>query len=276
MKKLLVALVGAGALMGAFTASAGPEEDRIKIVNYFKNKFPDVKYEDYVYGALALDADSKAQYDSIMEFPPYVEVIDKGKKLWETPFKNGKKYADCFPNGGKGAAAMYPMFEEKKGQVVIFDEALNDCRVSNGEEPLDILDDKVFGPTLAYARSLSDGYKMNVKVQGPAALKAYEDGKATFYARAGQLNFACASCHVQSAGVRLRSELLSPALGHTTHWPVFRGGERLTTLQERYKGCHKSVRHVPDQSGSTRFKNLEYFESYMSNGLELKASVFRK
>ncbi|NWG87955.1 MAG: sulfur oxidation c-type cytochrome SoxA [Hydrogenophilaceae bacterium] len=276
MKKLLLTLVGAGALLGAVTASAGPEEDRKAAINYYKNKFPDVKFEDYIYGALALDADSKAQYDSIMEFPPYVEVIDNGKKMWETPFKNGKKYADCFPNGGKNAAAMYPMFDDKKGQVVIFDEALNDCRVANGEAPYKIDDAKTMGVLLAYARTLSDGAKVNVKVNGPAALAAYEDGKHTFYSRAGQLNFSCANCHQQSAGVRLRSELLSPHLGHTTHWPVFRGGDNLVTLQVRYKGCHNTVRHVPDAPGSTRYKNLEYFESYISNGLEMKSSVFRK
>ncbi|MBI5936423.1 MAG: sulfur oxidation c-type cytochrome SoxA [Betaproteobacteria bacterium] len=276
MKKLLLTLVGAGALLGAMTATAGPEEDRKAMIQYFKGKFPNVKFEDYVHGALALDADAKAQYDSIMEFPPYVEVIDKGKKMWETPFKNGKKYADCFPNGGKNVAAMYPMFDDKKGQVVIFEDALNDCRVANGEEAYKIDDAKTMGILLSYARGLSDGAKANVKVNGPAALAAYEDGKKTFYARAGQLNFSCANCHQLSAGVRLRSELLSPALGHTTHWPVFRGGDNLVTLQVRYKGCHNSVRHVPDAPGSTRYKNLEYFESYMSNGLPMQASVFRK
>ncbi|TCS73099.1 diheme cytochrome SoxA (sulfur oxidation) [Sulfuritortus calidifontis] len=276
MKKLLLTLVGAGVLLGAVSASAGPEEDRKAMVNYFKQKFPDVKFENYIHGALALDADSKAQYDSIMEFPPYEGVVEQGKKMWETPFKNGKKYADCFPNGGKNAAAMYPMFDDKKGEVVIFDEALNNCRVANGEEPYKLDDVKTMGTLLSYARTLSDGAKVNVKVNGPAALAAYEDGKHTFYSRAGQLNLACANCHVQNAGVRLRSELLSPALGHTTHWPVFRGGDNLVTLQMRYKGCHNSVRHVPDNVGSKRYKNLEFFESYMSNGLEMKASVFRK
>lgn len=276
MKKLLLALVGASVLLGAVTASASPEDDRKAAISYYKNKFPNVKFEDYIYGSLALDADSKAQYDSIMEFPPFESMVETGKKMWNTPFKNGKKYADCFPNGGKGAAAMYPMFDEKKGQVAIFDEALNECRVANGEEPYKIDDAKTMGLLLSYARTLSDGAKVNVKVHGPAALAAYEDGKHTFYARAGQLNFSCANCHQLSAGSRLRSELLSPHLGHTTHWPVFRGGDNLVTLQMRYKGCHNTVRHVPDAPGSTRYKNLEYFEAYISNGLEMKSSVFRK
>jgi sulfur-oxidizing protein SoxA len=107
-------------------------------------------------------------------------------------------------------------------------------------------------------------------------MAAYEDGKKTFFTRKGQLNFACASCHVQNAGTRLRSELISPAVGHAVHWPVFRGGDNLVTLQQRYDGCFKQVRAVPPAQGGTTMNNLEYFHSALSNGLPLKASVFRK
>lgn len=276
MKNLLLALAGAGILLGTMTAHAGPEEDRLQVVNYFKNKYPDIKIEDYIYGALAFDPDAMAQYNSIMEFPPFLGELEKGKKLWDTPFKNGKTYADCLPNGGRMIAGDYPMFDEAKGKVVTFEDLINQCRVENGEEPYSHSDMKTMGLVTAYARSLSDGMKMNIKVDGPAALKAYEDGKHTYYARAGQLNFSCASCHIQEAGYRLRSELLSPVVGQATHWPVFRGGDKLVTLQNRYAGCFKSVRQVPDKEGSTRFNNLEYFHSYLSNGLEMKADVFRK
>jgi len=279
MKKILLALAGAGLLLGAMTANADPEEDRLKLVKYFENKYPDIKFEDYIYGSLAFDADSKAQYDSIMEFPPFVGVIDKGEKMWNTPFKSGKTYADCLPNGGKMIAGNYPYFDEAKGKVVTLADAINDCRVANGEEPLPYGDAKTMGTLTAYMRTLSDGMKMNIKVEGPGALEAFNDGKKTWYARAGQLNFACASCHTYQAGVRLRSEILSPILGQATHWPVFRlkqGGDTPTTLQARFKGCFKTVRHVPDKPGSTRFNNLEYFHSYISNGLVMKASVIRK
>ena len=276
MKKFILVLAGLGIALGAVAANAAPEDERLKVVDYFKNKYSDVKIDDYIYGALAFDPDSKAQYNSIMEFPPYVGEIDKGEKLWKTPFKNGKTYADCLPNGGKMIAGNYPMFDEAKGKVVTFEDAINACRVANGEEPYSYSDMKTMGLVTAYARTLSDGMKMNIRVDSPAAMKAFEDGKKTYYTRAGQLNFSCANCHVDAAGNRLRSELLSPVVGQATHWPVFRGGERLVTLQNRYVGCFKQVRHMPDKEGSTRFNNLEYFHSYLSNGLEMKASVFRK
>jgi L-cysteine S-thiosulfotransferase len=125
-------------------------------------------------------------------------------------------------------------------------------------------------------RTLSDGMLANVKVEGPKAMAAYEDGKKTFFSRKGQLNFACATCHVQNAGTRLRSELISPAVGHTVHWPVFRAGDNLVTLQNRYTGCFRQVRAVPPPVAGTTMNNLEYFHSALSNGLPMKASVFRK
>lgn len=276
MKKILLAMAGIGLLTGAISASAGPEEDRMKVVNYLTQKYPDVKLDQYVYGALAFDPDAKSQYDAIMEFPPYLSELDKGAKLFKTPFKNGKTYADCLPNGGKMIAGNYPMFDEAKGKVVTFEDTVNNCRVANGEEPYKLENDATMGLLMAYIGTLSDSMKMNIKVDSPAALKAFEDGKKTYYTRVGQFNFSCASCHVEGAGNRLRSEMLSPVVGQAVHWPVFRAGEKLTSLQERYSGCFKNVRQMPDKQGSERFNNLEYFHSYLSNGLEMKASVFRK
>jgi len=274
--KLLTGMAGLGIALGAATAYATPESDRQELIKYYTTKYPNVKVEDYVYGALAFDADSKSQYDAIMEFPPYLGEIDKGRKMWETPLKSGKTYAQCVPNGGENIAGNYPMFDEAKGKVVTLDNVINDCRVANGEAAYKIDDAKTMGLLMSYLRTLSDGMLSNVKVEGPKATAAYEDGKNSFYSRKGQLNFACASCHVQNGGNRLRSELISPAIGHTVHWPVFRGGDKLFTLQKRYQGCLKSVRAVSPPADSVTLNNLEYFHSAMSNGLPLKASVFRK
>lgn len=274
--KLLTGMAGLGIVLSAATAHATPEGDRQELAKYYTSKYPNIKIEDYVYGALAFDPDSKAQYDAIMEFPPFESDIEKGRKMWETPFKNGKTYASCLPNGGNQIAGNYPMFDEAKGKVVTLQDAINDCRTANGEEAYKVSDMKTMGVLTSYMRTLSNGMIMNIKVETPKAVAAYEAGKKTFFSRSGQLNFACASCHVQNAGNRLRSELISPAIGHTVHWPVFRGGDNLVTLQQRYDGCFKQVRAVPPPQGGTVMNNLEYFHSSLSNGLPMKASVFRK
>jgi sulfur-oxidizing protein SoxA len=274
--KLLTGMAGLGIVLGAVTAHASPEGDRHELTKYYTSKYPNIKIEDYVYGALAFDPDSKAQYDAIMEFPPFESDIEKGRKMWETPFKNGKTYASCLPNGGKQIAGNYPMFDEAMGKVVTLQDAINACRTANGEEAYKVNDMKTMGILTSYMRTLSDGMIMNIKVETPKAVAAYEAGKKTFFSRSGQLNFACASCHVQNAGNRLRSELVSPAIGQAVHWPVFRAGDKLVTLQNRYTGCFKQVRDVPPPEGGTVMNNLEYFHSSLSNGLPMKASVFRK
>ena len=276
MRKIVLALLSSSLLLGSLTAYATPEQDRKQILDFYKNKFPTVKFEDYVFGALALDKDAMEQYKSIMDFPPFEGVVDTGKKMWETPFKNGQTYASCFPSGGKNVAGNYPYFDDKLSKVVTFEMALNQCRKSNGEEEYKYEDKATMSTLTAYARTLSDGMRMNIKVDSPAALEAYEGGKKHFYTRRGQLNFACATCHIDNPGNKLRTELLSPMLGQATHWPVFRGGDNLVTLQQRYEGCNKQVRAAAFPVGSEEYNNLEYFHSYMSNGLPMKASVFRK
>jgi sulfur-oxidizing protein SoxA len=276
MKKLSAGLLGISVLLGATLAHATPEQDRQQLIKLYTQKYPNIKLDDYVYGALAFDPDSRSQYDSIMEFPPFEAQVEAGRKMWDTPLKSGKKYADCFANGGKQVAGNYPLFDEQKNKVVTLENAINDCRTANGEDAYKLNDMKTIGTLTAYMRTLSDGMLMNVKVEGPKATAAYEAGKKTFFQRSGQLNFACASCHVQNAGVHLRSELISPAVGQAVHWPVFRGGDNLVTLQSRYSGCYKMIRAVPPAEGSTAMNNLEYYHSAISNGLPMKASVFRK
>ncbi|MHB0990117.1 MAG: sulfur oxidation c-type cytochrome SoxA [Burkholderiales bacterium] len=277
MKWLPVIIAACMVLLAGGPAFATPAQDRQNLVNYFTGKFPAIKLDQYVYGSLAFDPDSMAQYNSIMDFPPFGTIIDQAQQMWNTPFRNGKTYASCFPGGGKNVAGNYPYFDNRSNQVVTFEMAINACRTTNGEPAYSYGDPATMGKLTAYARTLSDGMLMNVKVDGPAAQAAFEAGKKIFYARRGQLGFSCASCHVMEAGARYRSEILSPVLGQATHWPVFRGGDaNLVTLQARFAGCDKMLRAQPFAIGSPEYNDLEYFYSYISNGLPLKASVFRK
>ena len=272
----LIGVLAISLVSAPLIAVTDPEHDRLSFIELYQKKFPDRPLNDYVLGALMLSDDAKQQYDSIMEFPPFSLVIEAGKAHWEKPFKNGKTFADCFPNNGELIAGHYPQFDQKLGKIVTFEMAVNQCLIANDEAPLKIPDMKSMGVLMSYARTLSDGMKMNIKVDSPGALEKFEAGKKAFFMRRGQLNFACASCHMQNAGNILRTEILSPTVGQATHWPVFRGGDNLNTIQARYKRCLEQIRAEPLEQGGEEFNNLEYFHSYLSNGLPLKASVYRK
>ncbi|MDV3239929.1 MAG: sulfur oxidation c-type cytochrome SoxA [Gammaproteobacteria bacterium] len=278
MRKLLsiVAALGIAASL-PYTANATPEQDLKDFRAYFKKRFPQVPFNEFGNGVYAIDPESRAQWEAIEDFPPYEVAIENGKKLFETPFKNGKTYASCFPNGGIGIRQDYPKFDATKGEVVTLESAINDCREANGEKPLPNKGGAI-ADLVSYMAYTSRGNKMNVVIPNdPRALAIYERGKQHFYAKRGQLNMACADCHVYNAGNYVRADLLSPALGHVTHFPVYRSNSgSMVNLQDRYAGCNKQVRAKDYPLQGDEYRALEYFHSYMSNGIEVNGPGSRK
>jgi sulfur-oxidizing protein SoxA len=67
---------------------------------------------------------------------------------------------------------------------------------------------------------------------------------------------------------------LSPAIGQATHWPVIRG-ESVVTLQARIRECLELMGAAPFAAGSDELNHLEYFLTFLSNGLPLKANAWR-
>ena len=156
--------------------------------------------------------------------------------------------------------------------------ALNQCREANGEEPLKYKTGSI-NNILAYISSQSRGQVTNVVVpeDDPRAKAAYEDGKKFYFTRRGQLNFSCASCHVQNTGLKVRTEILSMSVGHTTHWPVYRSKwGSMGTLHRRFTGCNRNIRAKPFEAQGEQYRNLEYFLTSLSNGLELNGPGARK
>jgi len=277
MRKLLTQVVALGILgVVANTANANPDTDKAAFQNYFKAKFPNTEYQDFTNGVYSIDSASRAQWEEIEEFPPYEIAIEEGERIFNKPFKNGKSYADCIPNGGVGEAHKYPMYDDKKGEVVTLALAVNNCRKANGEKPFKYKKGKM-ASILAYLTYTSRNKTIDIKVDGDAAMAAYNKGKQFYYARRGQLNMACAHCHVDNSGKRIRADILSPALGHTSGFPVYRSKwGSMGTLHRRFAGCNKQVRAKPFKAQSSQYRNLEYFLTYMSNGLEVNGPSARK
>lgn len=247
-----------------------PAADAKAFQKYFTNKFPQLKLKDFVNGPYSLNEDMRKQWEEKEEFPPYEFAREAGKEMFTKPFKNGKSYADCFPNGGIGIRQNYPYFDEKEGKVVTLELALNQCREANGEAPISYVKDDMAALT-AYMAYTSRGKPFDIKIPNdPRALQAFEDGKRYFYTRRGQLNFSCASCHVQNAGQRIRAEILAPALGILNAMPIYRsewGG--MGTTSRRFITCNIQTRGVPLEPQSDEYRNLEYYLSYVSNGLPI-------
>jgi L-cysteine S-thiosulfotransferase len=272
--KLLVLLC----LLHTFPANASPQQDQAQFRQHYQQHFPHLKLSDYANGVYAIDPVAKQSWQAIEEFPPYEPAIDYGKKLFEAPFENGGHYADCLPNKGMGIAGDYPKWDDNQREVITLAKAINDCRLRYQEDPLayhqrDIISLQAY---LAFT-SRGKAIKIQIPQNNARALAAYELGKAFYYKRQGQLNFACATCHVQNVGKKLRAELLSASLGHTSSWPTYRlkWGE-IGSLHRRFAECLTNIKAESYPEQSETFRNLEYFLGFMSNGIPISAPSSRK
>jgi sulfur-oxidizing protein SoxA len=288
MKKLLISAIAFTLVGGAsLSAMASPASDLKEFRAYFFKRFPGVPLQEYANGIYSIDKNRRLEWEAMEEFPPYEPAVDIGQELFEK-YNLGK----CFKNGGIGIRQNYPYFDSKSGKVHTLEGDIMACLKKNG---VDTKAEKIgwkkgkLAAISAYMGYTSRGKKINVVVpDDDRALAMYNKGKTHFYAKRGQLNFSCADCHVYNSGMMARTNLLSPALGQVTHFPVYRkkweaGGSGalggLGTIQRRYGGCNKQVRAAEfsfKKGQPEEYVALEYFHTFMSNGIKVNAPGVRQ
>ncbi len=271
----ICAFVAGSAVADKMNTETTPGQDVQTYRDYFMKRFPGVPLDEYANGVYAIDKVSRDNWEALEEFPPSEPMIEDGETMWNTPFANGKTYGSCF-NDDPAQRKNYPHWDDSRKTVVTLPMAVNECRSANGEKPLKYKKGAM-ATLLAYMSYESRGQKIDIAIPNADALQAYNDGKQVYFARRGQFNFNCASCHMQSAGQKVRADILSPGLGHATGWPVYRSkwGE-LGTLHRRFGGCMKQMRAKPYKAQSEEFRNLEYFVTHMSQDLEFNGPSARK
>jgi sulfur-oxidizing protein SoxA len=156
---------------------------------------------------------------------------------------------------------------------VTLETAVNQCLKSHGEALFDATDPRTMGPVTAYLRSLSNGQKIAIRVP-TAAEERFAQGERLYFTRLGQRNFACASCHVQGAGRVYADIPLSPPVGQATRWPLIRDGNAVT-LQSQIRECLERMGAAPFAAGSDELNHIEYFLTYLSQGLPIRANEWR-
>ncbi len=273
------------------SSGASPEQDRAAIIQALQKRLPGTRPEDWIIGSTAFEPGVTAIPLSAANATNTADILAIGKKRWDQKFKNGKSFSNCFPNGGKRVAGTYPQFEPSTKQVITIETALNRCLQLHGETTIAPANVSEMGPLAAYARSLSEGQSLNIRVLGQGARDRFDAGRRLFNARIGQQNFACASCHVQhaggvygtNAGANSTTEAtaknptviagggLAPAVGQAVSWPRVEPGGGIRSLHAQFQRCFRRSGAEPFLEGSDEFNNLEYYLAYLSNGLPLRA-----
>ena len=266
------------------TAETTPEQHRQTLIKALQTRLPGTQPADWILGGDTLAPSIGGNVQAI----PFnadnatnsADILAIGKKIWERKFKDGKSMASCFPNGGKRMATGYPQFDVKLKKVVTLEMAINLCLQQHNETEIEHTNIHMMGPLSAYARSLSDGLRLAVKVGTPAAKDRFDAGDALFARRIGQMNLACGSCHVLQAGkifgaspndpANKKPGALSPVVGQATSWPRLEPGGIVRSLQRQYQQCMRRIGAEPFELGSDELNNLEYYHSFMSNGLAIR------
>ena len=255
-------------------AMAGAESVRIDILSRVREQFPNLVPAEFAAGSAAFDPDRRAEAERNTPAPGAAEVLESGRKIWTRKFANGRSLAGCFPNGGRRVAAAYPQYDGRVKRIVTLETAINQCLKTHGQPLLDAGDPDSMGVVLAYVRSLSEGRKIAVRVDSAQAETRFEEGRRLYFTRMGQQNYACASCHLNHAGRYFGEAAIPAPIGAAVQWPYLRDA-RPVTLQMRVRECLERMGAAAFPAGSDDLAHLDYFLSYLSNGLVVRPNAWR-
>ena len=249
---------------------AESEHDRKAFRAMYQQKFPQVGLDDFVLGVYAIDTKLRAQYDAINEFPPYEFDLDEGKDSAYRRLPDGSNLVECLGENRRTGVNNYPIYDEKKGEVISLPVAINRCLERAGQAPLSYRK-LPLSKTLAHLNYAARGTRRDVaEPASEQSRSAYNAGKVYFNTKRGQLNLSCADCHVRAAGKHLREQTLAPLLGAVNHYPVYGlNWGALGTLHQRFVGCLEQVNAESEDLQSKVFRELEYFLTVMANGLPM-------
>jgi sulfur-oxidizing protein SoxA len=224
------------------------------------------------------------------DFTPADRYIEEGEVLFRQAADNGKSCASCHAGAGhkapdlKGAAATYPKYHPGQQQVIGLEQRINICRKRyQGTTPYH-LGSAPSNRLTSYLKYLSRDIPLQVAVDGPAA-EALARGKASFYRKAGRLNFSCADCHSSSAGKFLRGQELSdmnPGGKYSTTaatWPrhfIALHDLGLISLRQRARHCQIVTQTYPLPLHSQEYTELELYLTSLANGAPMQAPTMSR
>ena len=203
--------------------------------------------------------------------------VSEGAQLWQLPQGAAKRScATCHgpaEQAMKGVATRYPAVHRPSGRLLNLEGRINLCRAENQKaEPYAYESDELLSLTAFVARQ-SHGMPINVETGGAAA-PFFEQGRAFFHQRQGQMNLSCAQCHVDNAGRRLRGDMISNGLGNG--YPAYRlEWQSMGSLHRRFRSCSFGVRAVQLDHGSPQYVSLELYLAWRARGVPVETPAIR-
>jgi len=200
--------------------------------------------------------------------------VERGAALWRAaPAPCAGCHGDAAASM-KGVATRHPQWSASAGRVVDVEDRVNACRVERQHlSPLARESEDLLALT-AFVATQSRGLPIIVDVDGPAR-PAFLRAQSFYTERRGQMNLACASCHVDNAGKRLLAETISE--GHGNAYPAYRlEWQNVGSLQRRLRACLFGVRAELPPEGSPVLTELELYLGWRARGLPVETPGVRR
>ena len=173
----------------------------------------------------------------------------------------------------KGVAARYPAVDKETGGLLNLELRIEQCRTRRQNAPAFGYESESLLALTAYVAGQSRGLPMTVAIDGPAK-PHFEAGRDFYTRRQGQLNLACAQCHVGLVGKRLRGDTVSSGVG--TGFPAYRmEWNGLGSLHRRFRACSFAVRATLHEPGSPEYLTLELYLAWRARGLPIETPAVR-
>ena len=285
MKKTGVIGIGAlgAALASAFALTAGADESAELTINgdmemTVRADAPDhMENMDTIMSGWVFRSD-ETQAMQMDDFDnPGMIFVDQAREKWADASlgTNGESCSSCHenPEDLAGVKAVYPKWDESKGEVQTIEMQVNECVTERMEGEALKYTGADMTNMVALLASVSRGEPVNVAIDGPAQ-STWEQGKELYYTRTGQLELACSNCHEDNWGNMIRADHLSQ--GQVNGFPVYRlKNAKLNAVHDRFRGCVRDTRAETFPVGSPEFVALELYVTSRGNGLSVEGPSVR-
>ena len=223
-----------------------------------------------------LSEQTREMQDDEFANPGYF-TVDRGRELFNAPGKNGKSCAGCHGSDGEqldiGRIATYPIFDRQTQKPRTLQGRIHACsRQHLGDAPMKYDGNRAIALE-TFVRNLARGERINVRTDGAIAPFVHK-GKAYFEARRGQMDMACAHCHVNYVGLKLRAQALTQ--GQLNGFPTYRlANQKVNGIHLRYRQCENRLRASYQKPGADDYINLELYMMSRGNGLKIETPAVR-
>jgi len=220
--------------------------------------------------------ETRSMQDDDTANPGMLWVLD-GEAAWKRKVgAEGKACADCHGDAAesmKGVAARYPAFNAARNRPVNLEQRINICRADQQQAPALAPESKELVALAAYLGRQSRGMPVAVTID-ERTRPFLEAGRATFFRRQGQLNFACAQCHNDNWKEKLAGAPITQA--HPTGYPLYRlEWQTVGSLQRRLRNCITGMRVDNYPLGAPELVDLELYLMWRARDMKLETPAVR-